>query len=93
MGAAAGGGLHEGLVRGEGGGRLDRATGERVFEGRVAVRSGMARPPELDPAEGPSSVFFLCARQHSGQRHSTTKSPPSPRRRDRRHPNCALMSV
>jgi hypothetical protein len=45
-------------------------------------------------ADGASpSVFFLCSRQHSAHRHSTTKSPFLSRRRESRHPNCALMSV
>jgi hypothetical protein len=59
-------------------------------------------PPRVEPFSptvfpfvelAASSVFFLWARQQSGHRHSTTKSPLSPRRRVKRQPNCALISV
>jgi hypothetical protein len=42
---------------------------------------------------GSSPSFFLWSRQHSAQRHSTTKSPLGARRRESRQPNCALISV
>ena len=89
-----------GFEDGLGGGRLEACpaaeagergacggeTGRRALSGLSA--SALACVPEASP-----SVFFLWSRQHSAQRHSTTKSPFRSRRLESRHPNCALISV
>jgi hypothetical protein len=84
------------------GGRLD-ARFEAVDDdrggsgggrGRRGAPSGLSGSVFCCVADGASlSVFFLWSRQHSAHRHSTTKSPFLSRRRESRHPNCALMSV
>ena len=80
------------MLEARGGGRLEREP----TPGFVIVVGTRMRSPGLAGAVIAGSspcVFFLWSRQHSEHRHSTTNSPASVRLRERRQPNCALMSV
>jgi hypothetical protein len=80
------------LLDARAGGRLEREPTEPGF---VRVEVDLNRSPVFGAVIAGSSpwVFFLWSRQHSEQRHSTTNSPLSPRLRESRQPNCALISV
>jgi len=90
-------------VEGFGGGRLEARLAAAVAEpergasgggtGRRALSGASVFAWAGEPEAASASVFFLWSRQHSAQRHSTMKSPFRSRRRESRHPNCALISV
>jgi hypothetical protein len=92
-----------GRLDGRLGGRLARlaldTAGIAVEEARGVGADDAARTRSIEGLGGGKTpwsspwVFFLWSRQHSAHRHSMTKSPFSPRLRESRQPNCALISV